>query len=116
MTMRVRVGPYDVDLSGMPPLTMRDLREMRRAGITVSKLADPDNLDDQVGYVTYLLRKIEPRIDAELVWSLTPEQFRAVAEQLARATADAIGGADPFASGSTPSPPPTDGDLTRSDS
>lgn len=99
----MKIGPYDVDIDKIPPLTMGDLRDLRRAGVTDTALANGD-LEAQVAYVAHLLRKIVPGFDADILWGMTPQDFADVAKAISDATlrsAQLPPGPDPFSTPST---------------
>lgn len=99
----MRIGSYDVDVEKIPPLTMGDLRDLRKAGVTDEVLNNGD-LEATVTYLTHLIRKVCPEFTADALWALTPAEFADVARAISDATARAgqlPRGADPFSTPST---------------
>ena len=79
--MKVVVNGKEYDLNGVLPLTLRDLRELKKVGIPFGSagldMADPDLLSK---LLLYLFRKADPEVTEAAVDALTVLQLVTIAD------------------------------------
>lgn len=110
----IKVGEAEVDVSGIPALTLGDRIALKAAGVDFLKYARDSRMDpeDEVKMVVYLLRKFRPETTEDEVKQISAMVSSSFLQFFMRRSAEVD---DPFSTRSTSSQKSTDGASAKSD-